>query len=53
MSIDQRTRKLKDVAPLTVEQVVDEVLPEALRNHGDLAQCIMLGPLTEGVAKML
>ena len=37
MSIDQRTRRLKDVAPLTAEQMVDEVLPTALRSHGDLA----------------
>ena len=37
MSIDQRTRRLKDVTPLAVEQVVDEVLPAALHEHGDLA----------------
>ena len=37
MSIDQRTRRLKDVTPLAVEQVVDEVLPAALHDHGDLA----------------
>ena len=37
MSIDQRTRMLKDVRLLKVEEVVDRILPEAATAHGDLA----------------
>ena len=37
MTIDQRTRMLTDVTPLSVGQVIDELLPGALRAHGDLA----------------
>lgn len=37
MSLDQRTRMHKDEAELSCEQVFDEVLPEAMVSHGDLA----------------
>jgi len=37
VSIDRRTRLLKDVRPLPTEEVLDRVLPEALARHGDLA----------------
>lgn len=37
MSIDQRTRLMKDVRPLSVEEVLDVVVPDALEAHGDLA----------------
>ena len=37
MSIDRRTRKLKDVRAHSVEEVLDVVLPEALATHGDVA----------------
>lgn len=37
MSIDRRTRLMKDVRPHSVEEVLDVVLPAALEAHGDLA----------------
>jgi hypothetical protein len=37
MSIDERTRLMKDIRPLSVEEVLDTVLPSALEAHGDLA----------------
>lgn len=37
MSIDQRTRRLRDVRPLEREEIVDELLPTALAAHGRLA----------------
>ncbi len=37
MSVDLRTRLMKDVRPLSVEAVLDGVLVEALAAHGDLA----------------
>jgi len=37
MSIDCRTRLVKDVRSLSVEEVLDVVLPGALEAHGDLA----------------
>ena len=37
MSIDQRTRMMKDVRPLRVEEILDEVIPAATEVHGDLA----------------
>ena len=37
MSVDCRTRLLKSVRALRTEEVLDEVLPEALAAHGDLA----------------
>ena len=37
MSVDHRTRLMKEVRPLAVDEVFDAVLPEALARHGDLA----------------
>ena len=37
MSVDQRTRRMKDVRPLAFEEVLDAVLPAAIASHGDLA----------------
>ena len=37
MSIDQRTRKFKDLEPLSYERIVDGLLVEALDANGDLA----------------
>jgi hypothetical protein len=37
MSIDRRTRLLKDVRPLKVEEVLDSILPDASKAHGSLA----------------
>jgi hypothetical protein len=37
MSIDQRTRLMKDIRCLSLEEVLDSVLPEALAAHGELA----------------
>jgi hypothetical protein len=37
MSIDQRTRLMKDVRTLSVDEVLEGVLPAALEAHGDLA----------------
>jgi hypothetical protein len=37
MSIDRRTRFMKDVRPHSVEEVLDAVLPAALEAHGELA----------------
>ena len=37
MSVDCRTRLFKSVRPLNLEEILDEVLPEALATHGDLA----------------
>jgi hypothetical protein len=37
MSIDQRTRMLKDVRPLGLEEILDRVLPAAINVHGELA----------------
>ena len=37
MSVDQRTRLMKDVRPLALEEILDALLPEALQEHGDLA----------------
>ena len=37
MSVDQRTRRMKEVRPLSAEEVLDAVLPEALAAHGELA----------------
>jgi len=37
MSIDVRTRCLHDVRSLELDDIVDRVLPEAIREHGDLA----------------
>jgi len=37
MSIDVRTRCLEDVRSIGLEDLFDQVLPEAIRMHGDLA----------------
>ena len=37
MSVDCRTRLLNSVRPLSPEEVLDRVLPEAMAMHGDLA----------------
>lgn len=37
MSVDQRTRRMKDIRRLPVDEVLDAVLPEALAAHADLA----------------
>ncbi len=37
MSVDQRSRRMKDVRPLSTEEVLDVVLEEALEAHGELA----------------
>ena len=37
MSVDQRTRLVKDVRPLSVTEVLEEVLPAALEANADLA----------------
>ena len=37
MTVDQRTRMLKDVRSLSAEEVLDEVLPAALAAHGEIA----------------
>jgi hypothetical protein len=37
MPIDQRTRLLKDIRNLSLEEVLDTVLPQARAAHGDLA----------------
>ena len=37
MSIDRRTRFLKDIRPHSVEEVLDAVLPAAFEAHGELA----------------
>lgn len=37
MSIDVRTRLTKDVRALDVDEVLDAVLPDAMKVHGDLA----------------
>ncbi len=37
MSIDHRTRRLIDIRPLSVTEVLDTILPEAIASHGDLA----------------
>ena len=37
MSIDHRTRRLIDIRPLSVTEVLDTILPEAIANHGDSA----------------
>ncbi len=37
MSVDQRTRMMKDVRPLSTEEVLDVVLPGAIAAHGELA----------------
>jgi hypothetical protein len=37
MSIDRRTRLMKDVRPHSLEEVLDVVFPAALAAHGDLA----------------
>lgn len=37
MSIDVRTRRLGDVRPLDRDEVFDQVLPDAVALHGDLA----------------
>jgi len=37
MSVDCRTRLLKDVRSFSFEEVLDQVFPEALAAHGDLA----------------
>jgi len=37
MSVDHRTRLMKEIRPLAVDEVLDVVLPEALARHGDLA----------------
>lgn len=37
MSVDCRTRLMKSVRALRAEEILDEVLPEAIASHGDLA----------------
>lgn len=37
MSVDQRSRMMKDVRPLSTEEVLDVVLPGAIAAHGELA----------------
>src|SRR5580693_9481195 len=37
MSVDARTRSVKDVRALERDEMLDVVLPEALAAHGDLA----------------
>ena len=37
MTVDQRTRMMKDVRSLSTEEVLDVVLREALAEHGELA----------------
>ena len=37
MSIDHRTRRLKDIRPLSVTEVLDSLIPDAIANHGKLA----------------
>ena len=37
MSVDQRTRLMKEVRPLPFEEILDAVVPEALETHGDVA----------------
>ena len=37
MSVDHRTRRMNEVRALSVQEVLDRVLPDALARHGDLA----------------
>jgi len=37
MSVDQRTRLMKEIRPLALEEILDALLPAALLEHGDLA----------------
>ena len=44
MSVDVRTRSVKDVRSLERDEMLDALLPDALAVHGDLAGTGMLVP---------
>jgi hypothetical protein len=36
MTVDQRTRTMQDVRPLSTGKVLDDLLPTAIAAHGEL-----------------